>query len=202
MLKMKSKKQFDIVLGIVLIPFFVLLLIGKSIPYEDYIIYALVIFMVTLLIQNAELVSGLSNDNPKIKTFKRMNGMLLFVIFGALIAINYINENGLMSKKTVECYVVFSFAILMMAFGNYLPKIPFNRYMGYRLPWTVRDSEVWQKTHRMLGMLAFPIAILQCILIFFYPIGIVMSRSVMMWLLIPGVYSLYLYIKKVRKQQC
>lgn len=202
MLKMKSKKQFEIVMWILLIPFILLLLIGQSIPYEDYIIYVLVIFMVILLIQNAELVSGLSSDNPKIRTFKRMNGMLLIVIFGAIVVGKYVAMSDLMDGKTLECYAVFGISILMMAFGNYIPKIPFNRYMGYRLPWTVRDSEVWQKTHRLLGILAFPIALSQCIAVFIYPASQVMQFGIGTWLLVPGIYSLFLYIQKVRKQRC
>lgn len=32
--------------------------------------------------------------------------------------------------------------------GNYLPKMRRNRTIGIRLPWTLADEEIWNRTHR------------------------------------------------------
>ena len=32
--------------------------------------------------------------------------------------------------------------------GNYLPKLRRNTTTGIRLPWTLRDDEIWDRTHR------------------------------------------------------
>ncbi|MGT2750728.1 SdpI family protein [Streptococcus orisasini] len=43
--------------------------------------------------------------------------------------------------------------ILLIAIGNYLPKVRQNYTVGIRLPWTLNDEENWNKTHRLTGRL-------------------------------------------------
>lgn len=38
--------------------------------------------------------------------------------------------------------------IIIMIIGNYLPKCRQNYTIGIKLPWTLHDSENWNKTHR------------------------------------------------------
>jgi uncharacterized membrane protein len=42
--------------------------------------------------------------------------------------------------------------ILLLVMGNALPKTQPNHYAGIRLPWTLSDPLVWQKTHRAAGL--------------------------------------------------
>jgi len=42
--------------------------------------------------------------------------------------------------------------ILLLVMGNALPKTQPNHYAGIRLPWTLADPMVWQKTHRSAGL--------------------------------------------------
>lgn len=41
---------------------------------------------------------------------------------------------------------------LFVVFGNYLPKCRQNGTIGIRLPWTLRDEENWNRTHRFAGV--------------------------------------------------
>lgn len=43
------------------------------------------------------------------------------------------------------------FALAVM--GNFFGKLKPNRYVGVRLPWTLRSENVWRKTHRVAGWL-------------------------------------------------
>jgi len=43
--------------------------------------------------------------------------------------------------------------VLLIIVGNYLPKTKQNWIMGVRVPWTLNDSEIWNKTHRLAGYL-------------------------------------------------
>lgn len=43
--------------------------------------------------------------------------------------------------------------IMLIVFGNYLPKCRQNYTIGIKLPWTLHDAENWNKTHRMAGFL-------------------------------------------------
>ena len=130
MLKVSSKKQLEMILyGLVGIG---ILIVFLNVPYLDYIMLAMIGFAILLLVQNAEMISGLSEDNPKVKTYKRMSIVTFFVVIGIMLTTQYVTENDLLDSKTIQCYSVFGVSILMMIFGNYIPKIPHNRYLGYR----------------------------------------------------------------------
>jgi immunity protein, SdpI family len=42
---------------------------------------------------------------------------------------------------------------MIMIFGNYLPKLKSNWFIGIRTPWTLSSEESWRKTHRLGGRL-------------------------------------------------
>ena len=44
-------------------------------------------------------------------------------------------------------------SLLIVVIGNYLGKIRPNYFMGIRTPWTLEDPVVWQRTHRLGGIL-------------------------------------------------
>nr|WP_279285788.1 SdpI family protein [Clostridium perfringens] len=85
-----------------------------------------------------------------------------------------------------------------MFFGNLAPKIPFNRYMGLRLPWTVRDEDTWRVAHRILGYVSFPIGIVMFVLSFFFKVETIVVTGVLTWIIIPSIYSLVFYYKKIK----
>lgn len=85
-----------------------------------------------------------------------------------------------------------------MFFGNLSPKIPFNRYLGLRLPWTIRDEETWKVAHRLVGYSSFPIAIVMFIMSFFIDGNTVGIVGVLTWVIIPGIYSYIFYYKKLK----
>ena len=43
--------------------------------------------------------------------------------------------------------------ILLVVLGNYLPKSKQNYTIGIKLPWTLHNSDNWNKTHRLAGYL-------------------------------------------------
>lgn len=43
--------------------------------------------------------------------------------------------------------------IVIVIVGNYLPKCRQNNTIGIKLPWTLNDSDNWNKTHRLAGIL-------------------------------------------------
>lgn len=44
-------------------------------------------------------------------------------------------------------------ALLFVVLGNYMGKIRHNYLVGFRLPWTLDNEDVWNKTHRVGGRL-------------------------------------------------
>lgn len=41
--------------------------------------------------------------------------------------------------------------LLMMVIGNYMGKVRPNKFMGIRTPWTLKNDEVWRRTHKVSG---------------------------------------------------
>jgi len=41
--------------------------------------------------------------------------------------------------------------LVLIVFGNYLPKSRQNDFIGIKLPWTLNDTDNWNKTHRLAG---------------------------------------------------
>jgi len=96
--------------------------------------------------------------------------------------------------------IVFTFVgILFILLGNYLPKTRQNYIVGIRLPWTLNDSENWNKTNRLAGYL-----IMICGSLFivsaFLPVGnalipLIIGTIVLM-AVVPVLYSFFLYKNK------
>ncbi len=164
-----------------------------------------------ILYPNLAGLSNVSEDNPKVKSLKSVTiftaGYLVVVILLVVAAEHGVldrfaagmseNQRNIASKLLMALLL----AVPMVFFGNAAPKIPFNRYTGLRLPWTVRDEETWIVAHRVLGYISIPIAIL-----LFANVTTDMSLdtyvkfwwlgAVILWIAIPGVISGVFYYKK------
>ena len=98
-------------------------------------------------------------------------------------------------NKPVQLIAPVLAGILILLFGNYLPKNRQNKVVGIRVPWTLNDADNWNKTHRMAGFLwvtsGFVIIILSFLqLITMWAIWIV----VLFLVVIPTVYSYIIYV--------
>lgn len=72
--------------------------------------------------------------------------VMVVVTFLPLVsAMGYLVNVGLLVKSIV--------ALLLVVLGNYMGKIRHNYLMGFRLPWTLDNEEIWNKTHRVGGKL-------------------------------------------------
>ncbi len=80
----------------------------------------------------------------------------IFILLIALIAI-YLKGNNLINKFQ-EYYLVYIIEVLFLAFFGYIaPKIPYNRYVGLRLPWTVADESTWIFVHNLCRRITIPL---------------------------------------------
>lgn len=155
------------------------------------------ILIVTLVVLDLNMAktSRLSEDNPKVKTMRSMNRLIIAIII-ALGAYYIIAPSVTISTQLSDKILIIGLAIFIMIFGNIAPKIPFNRYMGLRLPWTIRDEETWKIAHKITGYLAFPIGILMIISSYFFQSQYIAGVGIITWVFIPSVYSLWFYYKK------
>lgn len=59
--------------------------------------------------------------------------------------------------------IILPLSLLIMFFGNYMPRIKPNKLMGIRIPATLKSETVWVKTHRVGGFLFFGIGLVSAI---------------------------------------
>lgn len=195
-------KKFDFTRALFLITS-LLILIGSFIFPEGNltisIIGGLLILALVIFDIKAPKIAKLSEDNPKIKTMRTLNRLTIFIIIiGCIFFILSPIESSL-DAKTNEILHLGLCSIFIMFFGNLSPKIPFNRYMGLRLPWTIRDEDTWKVAHKIVGYLSFPIAIGMFVLAFFFKIETVATFGILTWIILPSIYSLVFYYKKTKR---
>lgn len=192
-------KNFNFTRALFLITSLLILIAGFIIPENNLIISiisVLVIISLIILDIKAPQIANLSEDNPKVRTMRKLNRLTIFIVIIGCIFLMISPIKSSLDSKTNELILVGLFSIFIMFFGNLSPKIPFNRYLGLRLPWTIRDESTWKIAHRILGYLSFPIAIVMFISVFFFNIETVVTTCILTWIIVPSVYSLVFYYKK------
>lgn len=195
-------KEFDFTRILFLITSLAILIMGIFIPKSNLvasIIGALVIISLIVFDAKAPTIAKLSKENPKVKTMRFVNRLTICILtIGSLFAVLSPLESSF-SNQTNELIIVGVASVIIMVLGNISPKIPFNRYMGLRLPWTIRDEDTWKISHKILGYLSFPIAIIMFVLSFFFDIEKVAVSCILIWIFIPSLYSLFFYYNKMKK---
>lgn len=149
-----------------------------------------------ILYRNMDSLTGYSEENPKNRTMKWItvfNGALLLLCIGAV----WLGENGYLGNVSEEWLAVALVSVVMVVLGNLAPKIPFNRYTGLRLPWTVRDEDTWRLAHRILGYISFPLVFLYgALLLCGVEIGTATGIVIFSWIIIPCGISFLFYRRK------
>ncbi len=96
----------------------------------------------------------------------------------------------------VEILIVLM-GILFIALGNYMPKCKQNYTFGIKLPWTIADEEVWNKTHRLAGFLWTVAGVVVLATAFLKSFVLFISITVVV-VVVPSVYAFVLY-RKIHK---
>lgn len=97
--------------------------------------------------------------DPKGRNFERFRGvylgmsaaLTLFMVAVAwmtpLTALGLVPEGG----SFVSTVILLALGALMIALGNYLPRVKPNYTFGIRTPWTLASEDNWRRTHRFAG---------------------------------------------------
>ena len=87
--------------------------------------------------------------------------------------------------------IVIIIGCLMMVMGNFLPQMPFQSRIGFKLPWVLSNKLCWQKTHRFAGYTALPFGMLQCLLVFIASnTNLVFLAGIGAWIVLVVLYSI------------
>lgn len=185
--------------------------IARSSAISTILVLICVAASLAILYPNLAKLSNISDDNPKVKTLKSVTiftisyfaVVVLFAVGAENGAFDYFIA-GLPESRLItysKLLMALLLAVPMLVFGNVAPKIPFNRYTGLRLPWTVRDEDTWIVAHRVLSYISIPLAILLFTNVYTdMPLDTYVKYwwlgAVILWIAIPGIISGVFYYKK------
>ena len=187
--------------GLILFVTFLSMMITMSVKNEVVSILMAGICMLIagiVLYRNLALFTSLTTDDLRIGIFRvttlcNISILIIGIVFAFLSAVDVItfSENGekLFAMVLLSCIMVF--------IGIVSPKLPYNRHIGLRLPWTVRDEDTWKIAHRILGFISFPMVLLYiaCALTI-SDFEIVSVVTMLIWISIPGGISYIYFYKK------
>ncbi len=116
----------------------------------------------------------------------------MLTIFISLLAtyLLYISYTGSLKNPNVLFALI---GALFAMLGNYFQTIRPNYFIGIRTPWTLKNEQVWKKTHRLGGRLWIVGGILMAILAFFISdnllYSIVFGAIIFLIVIVPIVFS-------------
>ncbi len=171
---------------------------GKNTNTQGVILGILLFVALILFDIYTPKIANLSTDNPKVKTMRRLNRFSMVFTVICFSAINWLPEITKPSSKESEIFSTVIVVVIMILIGNTAPKIPFNRYMGLRLPWTIRDESTWRVAHKLLGYITFPLVIILIIGSIFGDFATFIKYCIIAWIAFPGVYSGFHYYMKLQ----
>lgn len=193
----------------------IIAVIGRNAVISTILAFLCVFASLVILYSNLAKLSNLSEDNPKVRTLKSVtifNAVFIGSIVLLAAAIAHFGKRGVLAELlagmsgkqlnvVLKGFMALVLAVPVLFFGNAAPQIPFNRYTGLRLPWTVIDEETWIVAHRVTGYISIPIAILVFVNV---PTNMLFEDYVkfwwfglfLLWIAIPGFISGMFYYKK------
>jgi uncharacterized membrane protein len=141
----------------------------------------------------------LSPKHFEIDRFRGTYGYIMFLIVALFAYIQIANVLGMMERPLDTAKLLIGGIMLFFALlGNVMGKVRRNFYVGVRTPWTLASDAVWDATHRLaawlmvLGGVAGFLLLLAGVPFYYCLIGVLIC------LLIPVPYSLWLYKKLER----
>ncbi len=155
------------------------------------------IYLLMIIIPNIDPKKKIQEMGNKYYSFR-----FLITIFISLIStylIDLSNKGEIKNFNLLFSLIGGLFAI----FGNYFQTIRPNYFIGIRTPWTLKNEQVWKKTHRLSGWLWIIGGLLIAILsntisnnhLYFMVFGSIISLLV----IVPIVYSYAEYQKEKTK---
>lgn len=171
---------------------------GKA---DNYLPKAVVCFGLPLIFSLLNILVHflIDTDPKKVNISKTIKIIVKWTI--PLISVVFIPISLFISlEKAIPIHIIVPalVGVLIMIYGNYMPKSRQNYTTGIRLPWTLNNENNWNKTHRLTGVIwvlgGFVILITSLIQFF----SLVTALMVIAFMIaVPFVYSFILYKKEI-----
>lgn len=137
----------------------------------------------------------LNNDPKKMNSPSALKYLGKWIIpIGSVVLVPITLFISLGYKIPIEIIVPAIVGVIIVAFGNYLPKCKQNYTIGIKLPWTLNSEVNWNKTHHMAGYLwilgGICMIIGSCIQVQGIPLTLIVLLVI---IIVPCCYSYWLY---------
>jgi len=157
-----------------------------------YLIISILLFVLPLMEVFRENMLKIYNNYY---AFKIIFGVFFTVLFIATILPNFgYNIN-------VSSIVIWMISLMFIGLGVILPKLKRNFMFGIRTGWTMSSDEVWDKTHKLGGILFILLGVITILLLFVLPLQTLFFTFIILTVLVAIIlafYSYYVY-RKVKK---
>jgi uncharacterized membrane protein len=142
--------------------------------------------------------------DPRAENYQRFMGTyrtLISVVIG-FMALMHIAVLGSALGWPIQIPKLMPFAVgaMLVFMGNLLPRARPNWFVGIRTPWTLSSDRIWERTHRLGGIL-FVVSGLVLIAATFGPtwmVGAAIGVAITLGGVTPLLYSLVLWIRERR----
>ena len=150
-----------------------------------------------ILYRNLSLFTSIKSDDGR-AGIMRITVIFNMVILVIGVVVTFLNVSDIItfSEDGEKTFAMIFVSCIMIFAGIVCPKLPYNRYIGLRLPWTVQDEDTWNIAHRILGYISIPVVLLYiactCTIQDFKAVSVAIMIT---WIGIPGGIS-YVYFHK------
>jgi len=96
--------------------------------------------------------------DPKGKSYAKVDGfyknfrLVIIVFLAVMMELTILSANNPHRFDVIKISTI-AIALLFILIGNYLPKCKQSFTLGIKTMWTLSDERVWNKTHRLGGIL-------------------------------------------------
>lgn len=174
--------------------------VGNADGYANKI-FAVILLPVILAIVNVVLQMFVYNDPKRKNISKKMAVLTIWTIpFVAIVMQSMTLLIALGVEINIAVLTPLAIGAILMIMGNYMPKCKMNYTVGIRLPWTLANEDVWNKTHRLAGfiyVLSGMVIIINTLLLWVEWLLLIIVMIVFT-AAVPTIYAFILY-KKLNK---
>ena len=140
-------------------------------------------------------------DSRRENISKAMQALTVWLTpFLSLIITPLFLFNNLGVNVPIKMIVFGLLGILFILIGSYMPKNRQNNTVGIKIPWTLNDSENWNKTHRFAGVLWIICGMLFLVAAFLplsNIVGTIIILSILLIMtIVPIIYSYVLHKRR------
>lgn len=135
-----------------------------------------VLFLITPAL--ALMFQFLPKIDPKKQNYEKFSKYydyfaIFMMVFMGIVNLITLSEAFKPGKLSVDTVISVLVSVMFIFFGNAMGKIKHNYFVGIKTPWTIADPDVWNKTHRIGGIIWVVLGILCLITTFISPIAFI-----------------------------